>query len=132
METDIRDRQVVLLSVVSMSLYDWTKVPTEKMSEKLSRQLISGKNVMVARLFLKRGCTVAVHSHESEQISYVLGGALKLHLPKLEVTLKENNVLHIPPNVEHSAAALEDTTTLDIFSPIREDWLRGNDAYLRR
>ena len=115
-----------------MSLYDWKKIPEEKLTDKLSRKLISGKNVMLAHVYLKKGCTVAAHSHDSEQMTYILSGAMTLRLPYGEVTLKEGQVLHIPSGVEHSAVALEDTLDMDIFSPIRMDWLTGKDSYLRK
>ncbi len=104
----------------------------EKVTDKLSRKLISGKKVMLAQVFLKKGCVVVSHSHESEQMTYILSGSLKLRLPDREVTLNEGDVLHIPSTVEHSAVALEDTVDLDVFSPIREDWLTGKDDYLRK
>jgi quercetin dioxygenase-like cupin family protein len=46
--------------------------------------------------------------------------------------VRKGDVLHIPSNVPHRAVALEDTLDLDIFSPIRLDWLTGQDDYLRR
>ena len=118
--------------VIVMSSYSWSTVPTEKLNEKLSRKLITGKKVMLAQVFLKKGCMVPAHSHDSEQMTYILSGSMTLRLPDMEVTLKEGDVLHIPSGVEHSAFAHEDTLDLDIFSPIREDWLTGTDVYLRK
>jgi quercetin dioxygenase-like cupin family protein len=115
-----------------MSLYSWNKIPMEKLTDKLSRKLITGKKVMLAHIFLKKGCMVAAHSHESEQMTYILSGSMTLRLPDKEVTLNEGDVLHIPSGVEHSAVALDDTLDLDVFSPIREDWLKGTDYYLRK
>lgn len=115
-----------------MSFYSWNKVPTEKVTDMLSRKLISGEKVMLAQVFLKKGCIVAGHTHESEQMTYILSGSMKLRLPDREVILNEGDVLHIPSMVQHSAVALEDTLDLDVFSPIREDWLTGKDDYLRR
>ncbi len=115
-----------------MSLYSWSRIPREKITDKLSRKLISGKKVMLAQVFLKKGCIVAAHSHHNEQMTYILSGSMKLRLPDKEVTLNEGDVLHIPSRVEHSAVALEDTLDLDVFSPIREDWLKGTDDYLRK
>ena len=118
--------------VIVMSSYSWSKVPTEKLNDKLSRKLITGKKVMLAQVFLKKGCMVPAHSHDSEQMTYILSGSMTLRLPDMEVTLKEGDVLHIPSGVEHSAVAHEDTLDLDVFSPIREDWLKGTDGYLRK
>jgi quercetin dioxygenase-like cupin family protein len=115
-----------------LSLYSWSRIPTEKLTDKLGRKLISGKNVMLAQIFLKKGSTVVAHSHVSEQFSYILKGSIKFCLLDKEIILNEGDVLNIPSGVEHSAVALEDTLSLDAFSPIREDWLNGTDAYLRR
>ena len=115
-----------------MSFYSWSEVPTEKLTDKLSRKVISGSKVMLGQIFLKKGCVIASHKHESEQITYILSGCLKMILPDREVTLHEGDVLHIPSGVEHGAVALEDTLDLDAFSPIREDWLKGTDDYLRK
>jgi quercetin dioxygenase-like cupin family protein len=115
-----------------MSLYKWEDIPEEQVTDKLSRKLISGKNVMLAQVFLKKGCRVAPHKHESEQMTYILKGLMELTLPDRKVKLAEGQVLLIPPNLEHSAVALEDTLDLDVFSPIRKDWLTGQDHYLRR
>ncbi len=86
---------------------------------------------MVAQVFLKKGAVVPEHHHESEQITYILEGALEFQLEGRTVVVSKGEVLHIPSQVPHSAIALEDTLDLDIFSPIRHDWLTGDDAYLR-
>ncbi len=65
-------------------------------------------------------------------MSYVLQGALRFLVGGEEVIVREGEILHIPSRVAHQAEALEDTFTLDIFSPIRQDWLDGTDTYLRR
>jgi len=115
-----------------MSLYSWNKIQTEKLNEKLGRKFISGSKVMLAQIFLKKGCVVVAHSHESEQMTYIPSGSLTFRLPDKEMTVNEGDVLIIPSGVEHSAVALKDTLDLDAFSPIRADWLKGTDNYLRK
>ena len=73
----------------------------EKVTDKLSRKLISGKKVMLAQVFLKKGCVVVSHSHESEQMTYILSGSLKLRLPDREVTLNEGDVLRSSQSSRH-------------------------------
>ncbi len=114
-----------------MSLYSWDEVPEERLREDISRKIISGDRVMAAHVFLKKGAVVPPHSHESEQMTYILEGLLELTLPGGVFSVGEGQVLVIPSNVEHSAVALEDTLDMDVFSPIREDWLTGDDHYLR-
>ena len=115
-----------------MEHFTWDSVPMETMSEVISRKVISGDKAMVAQVFLKKDAVVPEHQHESEQITYILEGALKFDLEGRQVIVRKGEVLHIPSNVPHRAVALEDTLDLDIFSPIRTDWLTKDDAYLRR
>jgi quercetin dioxygenase-like cupin family protein len=115
-----------------MQVYEWDRVEKEQMSPALVRQVIHGENITVARLFLKKGCAVPEHSHHNEQISMIEKGALKFVIAGGEKVVKAGEVLHIPPHVPHSAEALEDSIAVDLFSPIREDWIRGDDAYLRK
>ena len=110
----------------------WDSVPLESMSDLISRKIITGEKAMVAQVFLKKDAVVPEHHHESEQITYIIEGALKFNLEGKEVIVRAGEVLHIPSNVPHRAVALEDTLDLDIFSPIRTDWLTKDDAYLRR
>ncbi len=115
-----------------MEHFNWESVPLEKMSDVISRKVISGDKAMVAQVFLKKDAVVPEHHHESEQITYILEGALKFELDGKEVIVRKGEVLRIPSHLPHRAVALEDTLDLDIFSPIRTDWLTKDDAYLRR
>jgi quercetin dioxygenase-like cupin family protein len=110
-------------------------MPKEEVSPHLARRLVTGTRVMLAHVYLKKGAVVPKHSHENEQITYILEGALKFFLGedgKETLTVKAGEVLHIPSNYPHEAHALEDTLDVDVFSPPREDWLNKTDAYLRR
>lgn len=102
------------------------------MSDVISRKVISGDKAMVAQVYLKKDAVVPEHQHESEQLTYILEGALKFELEGKEVVVRAGEVLRIPSHVPHRAVALEDTLDLDIFAPIRTDWLVKDDAYLRR
>src|SRR5438477_13030713 len=115
-----------------MEYVAWESVPLEMMSDMIARKVISGDKVMMAQVFLRKDGVVPEHHHESEQITYILEGALKFELEGREVVVRQGEVLHIPSNVPHRAVALEDTVDLDIFSPIRHDWLAKTDEYLRR
>lgn len=87
---------------------------------------------MLARIILRKGSIVPTHSHDNEQITYVLEGALKFVIEGKELIVRGGEILVIPSNVPHSAEALEDTVDLDIFCPPRADWINGTDAYLRK
>jgi quercetin dioxygenase-like cupin family protein len=94
--------------------------------------MIVGTKVMVARILLKKGARVPLHSHHNEQITYVLDGVMKFFLDNREVMVSSGEVLCIPPNMPHEAIALEDTVDVDIFNPPRQDWIDKDDAYLRQ
>ena len=114
-----------------MEHFHWESMPVEQLSPTIGRQMIAGERAMMARVFLKKGAVVPEHKHESEQITFVLRGALQFQIEGKEIVVRSGEVLLIPSFVEHSAVALEDTDDLDVFSPIRHDWLSGNDQYLR-
>jgi len=116
-------------------LHRWESMPKEHLSEKLDRRMITGDRMMIAHIYLKKGCIVPRHKHHNEQITYVLEGALRFRLGKdgeQQVDVRAGEVLHIPANLPHGAEALEDTLDVDIFDPPRQDWLEGNDQYLRQ
>ncbi len=110
----------------------WKEVELEKLNPLLDRQFLVGDNVMLARILMKKGCVVPLHSHVNEQISYILEGALKFWIDGKEIVVSAGEVLCIPPNMPHKAEALEDTVDLDIFNPPRDDWINKTDHYLRR
>ncbi len=115
--------------------YRWSDIPLESVGTTLDRKLITGDDVMVAQVFLKKGAVVPMHSHHNEQVTYILEGALRFTIggdnPRT-VDVRAGEVLHLPSNVPHEAVALEDTLDLDMFSPPRQDWIDKTDAYLRK
>jgi quercetin dioxygenase-like cupin family protein len=115
--------------------YRWDEMPREQVSPMLDRKLITGDRMMLAHVYLKKGCVVPRHQHENEQLTYILEGALRFWIgadEKKEVVVRAGEVLHIPSMVWHKAEAIEDTLDVDVFSPPRQDWLDKTDAYLRR
>ena len=119
---------------ISATHYRWKDIPLEHLNENLDRRLITGTNTMIAHIYLKKDAVVPLHSHHNEQITYVLEGALEFLLGEKQdekVVVRAGEVLTIPPNLPHSATALEDPLDIDVFNPPREDWLDGSDSYLR-
>ena len=92
-----------------MEHFTWDSVPLEVMSDMISRKIISGEKAMIAQIFLKKDAVVPEHHHESEQVTYILEGALKFELEGREVVVHKGEVLRIPSFVPHRAVALEDT-----------------------
>jgi quercetin dioxygenase-like cupin family protein len=109
----------------------WSGVELENLNPLLQRQLVVGQNIMLARVLLKKGCIVPLHSHHNEQITYILEGALKFWIDGKEIVVNAGEVLTIPPHMPHKAEALTDTVDLDVFNPPREDWISKTDQYLR-
>ena len=112
--------------------FKWNDIEVEAMSSTIGRQLLVGTNLMVARVLLKKGARVPLHSHHNEQVTYILEGALHFLIDNKEITVSAGEVLCIPPHMPHEAIALEDTVDLDVFTPPRQDWLNKDDAYLRQ
>jgi quercetin dioxygenase-like cupin family protein len=108
-------------------------IPIEYLNPLIDRQFVHGERAMLARLVLRKGAIVPEHSHENEQITYILEGALHFTMGDGQViTVRAGEVLVIPSNMPHKAEALEDTIDLDVFAPPRADWIAGTDAYLRK
>ena len=115
--------------------FRWSDMPKEQVTTQLSRRLITGDRMMLAHVYLDKGSIVPKHSHENEQITYILEGALHFRIGEdssEEIIVRAGEVLHIPSNVPHMAEALEDTLDVDIFSPPRADWLNHTDSYFHQ
>src|SRR4030095_3700746 len=110
-----------------ISLHRWDEIALEKITEMISRKIVSGEREMLAQIYLKRGALVPIHTHESEQMTYILQGALRFLVDGEEVIVREGEVLHIPSGLPHQAEALEDTLELDVFSPVRAEWIDAAD-----
>ncbi len=115
-----------------MQFFTWDEMPKEVLNEQVGRKIIAGEKRMLAQVFIAKGGFVPEHSHEAEQITYILEGALRFQIEGKEVVVGKGQVLVIPSNVPHSALALEDTLDVDVFSPLRYDWLNKTDDYLRK
>jgi len=113
----------------------WSDIPATQLNPLLTRQFVTGSQAMFARIELKKGCLVPRHQHSNEQISHITQGALRFLIGDegavVEKVVREGEILVIPGNIPHSAEALEDTVNFDIFAPPRQDWIDGDDAYLR-
>ena len=115
-----------------MNHYKLKEVPEEQVTDLFSRRFFTGEKITFAFLTIKEGCVVPEHHHESEQFSYIITGALRFTIAGEEVIVRGGELMEIPSNVPHSAVAIEHTTGIDIFSPIRADWLDGTDDYLKQ
>jgi unsaturated pyranuronate lyase len=116
---------------VAVKLYNWSQIPEEQLNDLVARQMIHGETMTIARIHLRKGAVVPLHQHPNEQISMVEHGRLRFVIAGQERIVQGGDMVAIPPNAPHLVEALEDSLATDLFSPIREDWIRGDDAYLR-
>jgi quercetin dioxygenase-like cupin family protein len=122
------------MSVAEVRHERWEEIRRESVTDDIARRLFTGERMMLAQVYLDEGAVVPWHSHENEQLTWVLEGALRFWLGEegpdaRELTVEAGEVLFIPSNVPHKAEALVDTLDVDIFSPPRQDWLDGTDSY---
>jgi unsaturated pyranuronate lyase len=110
----------------------WDEVQNEDLRPGLSRRCVHGEQLTVARVLLQKGIIIPEHSHVNEQVTYILDGWLRFYINGEIVDVRAGEVLCIPSNVPHKAEAMEDTIDLDVFQPVRQDWVDGTDAYIRR
>ena len=119
-----------------MDQYNWATIPREELNAKVTRQAVHTERMTIARLFLRVGAIVPMHHHENEQVTMLKSGKLRFvfggNETGKEVIVQAGDVLQIPPNVPHMVEALEDSMATDVFCARREDWISGDDAYLRK
>jgi quercetin dioxygenase-like cupin family protein len=118
-------------STMELKYVPWSTVDLEDLNPLLQRQFVVGNDIMVARVLMKKGCIIPLHSHHNEQFTYILEGALKFWIDGKEIVVNAGEVLTIPPHMPHKAEALVDTVDLDVFNPPRADWIDKTDEYLR-
>ncbi len=119
------------LGKAELKYIPWSSVELENLNPLLQRQLVVGQGIMLARVLMKKGCIVPLHSHHNEQVTYILEGALKFFIDGKEIVVNAGEVLTIPPHMPHKAEAMVDTVDLDVFNPPRADWINKTDKYLR-
>jgi quercetin dioxygenase-like cupin family protein len=115
-----------------MNHYRWVDIPSEQINDTTARRFITGDSITVGRFELKQGGIVPSHSHANEQISIILSGVLLFKIDGVETVVKAGEMMQIPANVAHEVEVLEDTLAVDVFSPVRQDWIDKTDAYFKR
>ena len=110
----------------------WVDIPSEQITDSIARRFITGDSITIGRFELKQGGVVPPHSHANEQISIVLSGVLLFRIDGRETVVKAGEVMQIPGNVAHGVDVLEDSLVVDVFSPVRQDWIDKTDTYFKR
>ncbi len=113
----------------------WEEITRESVTDDIARRLFTGERMMLAQVYLKKGAIVPKHSHDNEQLTWIMEGSLRFWIGNEgeegyeERVISAGEVMYIPSHVPHKAEALEDTLDVDVFSPPRQDWLDGTDSY---
>jgi quercetin dioxygenase-like cupin family protein len=113
-----------------MAVYDLNKMRPDYVSREYRRKVATGENLTLARLEAKQGAVTRSHSHDHEEVIFLLKGSWRFELPTGTVTLYPNQVLTIPRGVEHSSEVLEDVVAIDVCTPQRKDWINVEDRGL--
>ena len=113
----------------SAVLHKWDDIPAQELAPGIRRRFLTAERVTIARFNLSAGAVVPAHAHENEQVSYVVRGALRFFVDGQETVVRTGEALQIPSRAEHRVEVIEDTEVIDVFSPVREDWLAGTDNY---
>ncbi|HKD08485.1 MAG TPA: cupin domain-containing protein [Bryobacteraceae bacterium] len=115
-----------------MNVYDWNALPEERLNPKVTRRVVHTERMTIAKLKLTKGAIVPLHHHENEQVTMMDNGALRFEIGGRDIIVRAGESLVIPSNVPHLVEALEDSAATDLFTPPRQDWISGDDAYLRK
>jgi unsaturated pyranuronate lyase len=103
---------------------DWATIPEERIADGIVRQMIWGERLMVCRLTFVPHTVTAVHSHPHEQMTIVERGRVQFTIDGEERLASAGDILHFPSGVLHGATMLDEKVVLiDIFSPVREEFL---------
>jgi quercetin dioxygenase-like cupin family protein len=114
------------------TLHHWEDLAGDQVTEGITRRYLTAARVTIAKFEMARGSVVPAHAHENEQVSYVVRGALQFHIGGRDIVVRGGDVLQIPSWVEHGVTVLEDSEAIDVFSPVRQDWVDGTDTYFRK
>lgn len=115
----------------AMKVHDWERSNREDLGPLIVRRVVHSERMTTALFDLRKGAVVPRHSHDHEQMSHVLAGKALYCFDDGEITAGPGEVVEINSNEPHRVEALEDSSIMDVFQPVRTDWLQGSDAYLR-
>jgi quercetin dioxygenase-like cupin family protein len=117
---------------VTFGYQELAALPQERITDKISRRVLSGKQGMMVWWTIKAGAHAAAHKHPHEQIVWMLKGRMDFRIGNDRRSMVTGDVAVIPSNVEHEGFFPEDTEVVDMFAPPREDFLAGGPpAYMR-
>jgi len=105
---------------------NWASIPSEHPAAGIERQMVVGENLMICRFRFAPFLVTPEHDHPHEQMTSVERGRVRFFIEGEEQIAAAGDVLHFPPHCRHGATMMdEEVVVIDIFSPIREDFLNG-------
>lgn len=105
---------------------NWDSIPVEHPAEGIERQMVIGERIMIVRFRFVPFLVTPEHTHPHEQMSLIISGRVRFFIEGKERIASAGDVLHFPPHCRHGATMMdEEVVLIDIFSPIREDFLKS-------
>ncbi len=112
--------------MLSAQHVNWSNIPVEHVAAGIERQMVVGENLMIIRFRFAPFLVTPEHEHHHEQMSIVVSGRVRFFVEGTERIASPGDVLHFPPNCWHGATMMEEEVVLiDIFTPVREDFLKN-------
>lgn len=114
---------------------NWAEVPVEEVTSSMTRKIITGEKLMIAKMKFKDGFLVPLHHHVHEQVTQVISGQIRFWFgdnKEQVMDLYPGDVVVIPSNLPHEALMIGVVEEIDTWSPPRQDWLDKTDDYLRK
>ena len=118
-----------------ISKLNWETVPTEEVNASMTRKIVSGEKLMIAKMKFKDGFVVPLHKHFHEQVTQVISGQMRFWFGENKeqvMDLFPGDVIVIPSNLPHEALMIGEVEEIDTWAPPRQDWLDKTDNYLRK
>jgi quercetin dioxygenase-like cupin family protein len=115
-----------------MNIQTWNTIKEDALNPLAGRKAMHGQMITLARFRFDKGNKVAMHHHPNDQITTVESGSVRMVVGEEECILRAGDMVHVGPDIPHGNEALEDTIIVEIFSPVRQDWVTGDDSYLRQ
>ena len=110
---------------VTFGFKELSGLPQERVTDKISRRVLAGKQGMIVWWSIKAGAHAAAHRHPHEQIVWMLKGRMDFRIGEERRSMVGGDVAVVPSGVEHEGFFPEDTEVVDMFAPPREDFLAG-------
>ena len=107
-------------SFVTDESIDW-----EVVGEGVKRKIVTyDERIMMVKVAFEKGGTGTLHHHYHTQLTYIAKGVFEVEIDGVKQVLKEGDVFHVAPDLVHGAVCLEDGMLIDVFSPMREDFIK--------